>query len=75
MKHCIYLIPILHLKLIGSLLCTKSTTIKEKGNGVELHRLTITVGIHELLQLSASLDPEENLIPILQKAAKQSHSA
>ena len=53
------------LYLIGSLLSTKTTAIKQEGNGVHIHRLPVTVSIHQLLQLSASLDPEEHLIPIL----------
>ena len=53
------------LYLIGSLLSTKTTAIKQEGNGVHVHRLPVTVSIHQLLQLSASLDPEEHLISIL----------
>lgn len=53
--------------LIRSLLGPEATTIKQEGNRVEVHRLPITVSIHELLQLCASLDPEKHLIPILQK--------
>lgn len=52
--------------LIWSLLCSKATTIKKKCNGVKIHRLSVTVSIHKLFQLSASLDPEENFIPVLQ---------
>lgn len=52
--------------LIWSLLCSKATSIKQKSNGVQIHRLSVTVSIHELFQLGASLNPEENFIPILQ---------
>ena len=51
--------------LIGSLLSTKTTTIKQEGNGGHVHGLPVTVSVHELLQLDAPLDPKENLIPIL----------
>lgn len=42
-------------------------TIKQERNRVEIHRLPITVSIHELLQLCAFLDPEKHLISVLQK--------
>jgi len=53
------------LYLIGSLLSTKTTPIKQESNGVHVHRLPVTVSIHQLLELSASLDPKENLVSIL----------
>ncbi|RDX62872.1 hypothetical protein CR513_58756, partial [Mucuna pruriens] len=56
----------IHTNLIWSLLSSEATPIKQKGDRVEIHRLPVTVSIHELFQLSASLNPEENLIPILQ---------
>nr|AFK37324.1 unknown [Medicago truncatula] len=65
MKHGVNFIPIFHLQLIGSLFSTETTPIKEKSNGVEIHRLTITVSIHKLFQLSVPLDPEEHFITIL----------
>jgi hypothetical protein len=65
MEHRIDLITILHVKLIGSLLSTKTTPIKQESNGVHVHRLPVTVSIHQLLELSASLDPKENLVSIL----------
>ena len=51
--------------LIRSLLSTKVTTIKEKSNEVEVNQLSITISTHKFFQLSASLDLEEHLDPIL----------
>lgn len=56
---------IANTNLIWSLLCSKATAVKQESNGVEIHRLSVTVCIHKLFQLSASLDPEENFIAIL----------
>lgn len=65
-KHGVDLVAFLHLKLVRGLLTTEPTTIKQESNGVEIHRLTVAVGVHQLLQLCGSLDPEEHLIAVLQ---------
>ncbi|WVY93590.1 hypothetical protein V8G54_032678 [Vigna mungo] len=61
--------------LIRSLLSTKAPTIKEKSNGVEINRLSVTISIHKLFQLSAPLDPEEHFVPILQHPVKISFTS
>jgi len=65
-KHRIDLIAFLHLKLIGCLLATEPTAVEKEGDGIEIHRLTVAVGVHQLLQLRGSLDSEEYLVAVLQ---------
>ena len=58
-----------HLPLVPKsegLLFLKATLVKKKSNEIEMHWLSVTVSIHELFQLSASRNPEENSISILQ---------
>lgn len=50
---------------IRCLLPTKSTSIKEKSNRLEIHRLSVTVCIHELFQLGAAFNSKEHFISIL----------
>lgn len=57
---------IIKIYLIWSLFSSESAPVKQECNRVELHRLTITVRIHEFPQLGASFDPKEHLITILQ---------
>lgn len=53
------------LNLIWSLFSTETTPIKQESDGVEIHRLTVTVSGHQLLQLSGPLDPKKDFISIL----------
>jgi hypothetical protein len=66
MKHRINLISILHVKLCGSLFSTETPAIKKKSNGLRIHGLAVTVGMHQLLQCGCAFDPEEHLSTILQ---------
>ena len=52
--------------LIGCLLGAEPATVEKESDGIEIHRLAVAVGVHELLQLCGSLDAEENLVAILQ---------
>lgn len=51
--------------LVWGLLSPETTSIKQEGNWVEFHRLTVTICIHKLLQLGAPFDPEKDFITIL----------
>lgn len=56
--------------LIRGLLPPETSSIKQEGDRVELHRLSIAVSIHKFLQLGASLDSKEDFITILQDLPK-----
>lgn len=66
MEHRIDLVAFLHLKLIRGLITPEPTTVEQKRDGIEIHRLAVTVGVHQLLELCGPLDAEENLVAILQ---------
>jgi hypothetical protein len=70
MCNCVHEHVVWERYLIRSLLSTESTTIKQEGNWVELNGLAITIGIHQLLQLCASFDPEKYFISILNLKSK-----
>jgi len=53
------------MHLIGGLLATKPAAIKQECNGIHVHRLAVTIGVHQLLQLGGPLDAEEHLISVL----------
>lgn len=65
MNHGVYFIAIFHFEFVGEMLCKDATPVKQKNNGVELHRLMITVCIHKLFQLCVSIDLERHFNSIL----------
>jgi hypothetical protein len=52
--------------LVRGLLASEPTAVKQECDGIHINRLAVAVGVHQLLQLSGSLDAEENLVAILQ---------
>lgn len=53
--------------LIWSLLYSETTTIKQKCDSVEINWLSVTISMHELLQLCVSLNPEKHFSSILKR--------
>jgi hypothetical protein len=51
--------------LCRSLFSPETSAIKKEGNGLRVHRLSVTVGMHQLLQCGCALDPEEDFSTIL----------
>ena len=51
--------------LCRSLFSSKTSAVEEKSDGMGIHRLAITISIHQFPQGGCALDSEENLASIL----------
>jgi hypothetical protein len=61
----VMIISSVRTNLCRSLFSSKTSAIKEESDGMGIHRLAITISIHQLPQGGCALDSEENLTSIL----------